>query len=323
MPRKTPGNYVPLDVNYIRDGAIRRAGEAAELLYIRALAYSKGSRTAGFIPDYDIDVIAVGMKGTPGRVAALVCERLWIDTPGGYRVRSWERWNGEDDGHVQAGAKGNHIRWHVNGGRPDPDCDLCSDSQSESGGESHSDPPASPEGSPLGVSQGKGREGKGTSSDDTSQRADVEALCDRLADHIEANGSKRPKVTATWRTECRRMLDVDGREPDRAGHLIDWCQADPFWRANVLSMPTFRAKYEQLRLKATAEWESKRVGLSPSGQVDPDAILGRDLWQLPSPPDGVEPGTAEFSEWAKAQRAGRKAERESEARGVVERRRGA
>ena len=273
MPRKTPGNYVPLDVNYIRDGAIRRAGEPAELLFLRGLAYCKGARTRGFIPEYDLDVVAVGMKAAPARVAALVQERLWVASPGGWQIRSWERWNGEDDGHVQAGAKGNHIRWHVNEGRPDPDCDLCSDSQADSHRDSHSDPPATPEGitegtpegTPEGVSQGKGREGKGrTTSDEPSQRPDVEALCERLAAHVEANGSKRPRITATWRTECRRMLDVDGRDPVKATNLLDWCQADPFWRANVLSMPTFRAKYDQVRLKALAEIEAAKSKSEPA-----------------------------------------------------------
>ena len=45
----------------------------------------------------------------------------------------------------------------------------------------------------------------------------------------------------------------------QAEWLIRWCQADPFWRRNVLSMPTFRAKYDQLRLKAEG---AERAGSS-------------------------------------------------------------
>lgn len=89
-------------------------------------------------------------------------------------------------------------------------------------------------------------------------RPDVEALCVLLADLVKANGSKRPPITKTWRTECRRMLDIDKRDPAKAEALIRWCQADSFWRSNVLSMPTFRQKYDQLRLKALAEWEEQQ-----------------------------------------------------------------
>ena len=38
---KAPSVYVPLDVNYMRDPKIRRAGPDAELLYLRALAYAR------------------------------------------------------------------------------------------------------------------------------------------------------------------------------------------------------------------------------------------------------------------------------------------
>lgn len=81
-------------------------------------------------------------------------------------------------------------------------------------------------------------------------RADVESLCRRLADAIEANGSKRPTITQTWRDEARRLLDLDKRPLAEALRLVAWSQSDTFWRTNVLSMPTFRAKYDQLRLKA-------------------------------------------------------------------------
>jgi hypothetical protein len=87
-------------------------------------------------------------------------------------------------------------------------------------------------------------------------RADVQMLCDLLADLIERNGSKRPTVSKAWIDEARRMLDLDGREPEKAARLIRWSQDDEFWRANILSMSKFRAKYDQLRLAA----EQKRTG---------------------------------------------------------------
>lgn len=92
--------------------------------------------------------------------------------------------------------------------------------------------------------------------DDKPVRFDVEQICRHLADRIEANGSKRPTVTAKWRAEARLLLDKDGRTVEQVIRAIDWCQADAFWRSNVLSMPKLREKYDQLRLAAQRKRES-------------------------------------------------------------------
>ena len=81
-------------------------------------------------------------------------------------------------------------------------------------------------------------------------RDDVERLCAHLADRIEGNGSKRPAVTKRWRDAARLMLDSDGRTEHQVIAAIDWCQDHEFWRANILSMPKLREKYDQLRLQA-------------------------------------------------------------------------
>ncbi len=90
---KTPGLYVPLDVNYVSDEGIRRAGAAAELLFIRGLAYSKRTQSDGFLPDYDLPVISVGLPQVREAVAALVERELWLEVEGGWQIRSWRRWN--------------------------------------------------------------------------------------------------------------------------------------------------------------------------------------------------------------------------------------
>jgi hypothetical protein len=82
-------------------------------------------------------------------------------------------------------------------------------------------------------------------------RDDIERICDHLADRVEQNGSKRPTITKAWRTAARLMLDKDGRTEEQVHGCIDWCQANDFWRGNVLSMPKLREKYDQLRLQAT------------------------------------------------------------------------
>lgn len=81
-------------------------------------------------------------------------------------------------------------------------------------------------------------------------RPDIDRLCERLADRIADNGSKRPTITRKWRDACRLLIDKDGRTAEQVKAAIDWCQSDEFWRANILSMPTLREKYDRLRLDA-------------------------------------------------------------------------
>jgi hypothetical protein len=85
---------------------------------------------------------------------------------------------------------------------------------------------------------------------DDNPSALVVELCNLLADKIEANGSKRPTVGKGWYAACRLMIEQDKREPDKIRNAITWCQADEFWRANILSMPKLREKYDQMRLSA-------------------------------------------------------------------------
>ncbi len=117
---------------------------------------------------------------------------------------------------------------------------------------------------PRTVDRGPGESPDGDSPprDDDDDRPDVEALCQHLADQVEANGSKRPTVTKRWRTSARLLLDADGRTPDQVRAAIDWCQADTFWRSVILSMPKLREKYDQIRLSASR-------GASPGAYVAP------------------------------------------------------
>lgn len=98
--------------------------------------------------------------------------------------------------------------------------------------------------------------GEGSSSSRSKEtaakppRADVERLCRRLSEKMVENGCKEPTITTSWRDSARRLLDTDQRPFDEAMRLIDWCQQDNFWKGNIRSLPTFREKYDQLRLKA-------------------------------------------------------------------------
>ncbi len=97
----------------------------------------------------------------------------------------------------------------------------------------------------------QGKEGKKTKKDDVPLH--TAPLSHLLAELVAANGSPRPRVSQEWATEEDRMQRLDGRDPALAEALIRWCQADPFWRANVMSMPKLREKFDQLRLHAARE----------------------------------------------------------------------
>lgn len=152
-------------------------------------------------------------------------------------------------------------------------------------------------------------------------RPDVEELCSLLADLVETNGSKRPTITKAWRDAARLMLDRDGREPEKVRNLLRWSQADGFWRKNILSMPKFRQRYDQLRLAALEEWDKRKPGaVSPDGEIDVDAILGRDVDGIGTPPEEMWGDDDAEQAWRTKRRAERKAERLEEAQRLLARR---
>lgn len=97
---------------------------------------------------------------------------------------------------------------------------------------------------------------------------DVERLCVLLADLIEANGSKRPTITKRWRDECSRMIRIDKRPPLAIENAIRWSQAHSFWRANIMSMPKLRDRFDTLRLQAQQE----RMKSRPQAPAVPQSV---------------------------------------------------
>jgi hypothetical protein len=82
-------------------------------------------------------------------------------------------------------------------------------------------------------------------------RPEITELLDLLDYEIRANGGKTPARTKRNIDAARLLIDKDGRSVDQIAKAIRWCQADEFWRANILSMSKLREKYDQLRLAAT------------------------------------------------------------------------
>ena len=155
-----------------------------------------------------------------------------------------------------------------------------------------------------------------SSKEEDIPREDVETLCTTLRDLMVGNGFKEPKITDAWRKQARLLIDADGRELDKALNVMRWAQGNSFWKPNIKSMGKFRDQYDTLRLQALDEWEKGKSKVNPDGEIDPDAILGRDRWMLPTPPEDLPEGA--YTEWARNERAKHDAERLEEARRKVE-----
>jgi hypothetical protein len=74
--------------------------------------------------------------------------------------------------------------------------------------------------------------------------------CNLLADLIADNGSRRPTVNDKWLSDMEKLHRIDERSWEQITKAIEWCQADDFWRGNIMSPGKLRKQYDQLRLAA-------------------------------------------------------------------------
>lgn len=81
--------WVKLDSTFYLDVAIIRAGEAAEVLFVRAMAYCGDQENDGLV-EREILPRLCPNRGA-ARAAALVREGLWEVVPEGWRFVSWSR----------------------------------------------------------------------------------------------------------------------------------------------------------------------------------------------------------------------------------------
>lgn len=99
--------YVPLEVNYYLDPKLLNLkDERAELLYVRALAYSKANGLDGFIHQRILQRFAPFMDEVDSAIlaAALVEVDAWEATEDGWRIVAWFKHN-LSNGQLDAGRK--------------------------------------------------------------------------------------------------------------------------------------------------------------------------------------------------------------------------
>lgn len=229
---KSKGAYVPLAAQYFMDDAILEAGPEAELLFVRCLSFLASVSSDGFVTEGQVKkIIGLGLRNVPRRVDSLLRVGLLEARPGGFVARSWTKWNRSAEEINKELAK-DRLR------KADKQAELNANSGRIPGGMSTEN-----------VLQSSTEQSSTEQSKVVAEsRPDVERVCDLLADLVERNGSKRPSIDKRWRDAARLMIDADKRPIGEAIALMHWCQTDTFWRANILAMPSFRKRYDQLRL---------------------------------------------------------------------------
>ena len=90
-------------------------------------------------------------------------------------------------------------------------------------------------------------------------------------EHVDLTESQKQK----WADNIRLMIERDKRTPRQIHNMIDWCQADDFWKQNILSTAKLRKQYDTMQPKAKAEWERRGIPASGLAKVADDPWFNR------------------------------------------------
>jgi hypothetical protein len=83
--------------------------------------------------------------------------------------------------------------------------------------------------------------------------------------NTKLNNGKREATVSRWAADIDKLIRLDGQGVQEIEGVILWCQADDFWKSNILSGGKLRKQYDQLAVK-------KSIGTG--GQDKPDASMG-------------------------------------------------
>lgn len=243
--------WVKLTDDFYDDPKMKAAGPLGLAMWAVGLTWCARNLTDGFVPFGQVECLLAlrgieweGVQVGPDTlVRTLIDVGLWSDAPGGYEVNNYLRYQ---PSRAKVLADRERERERKRGERA-----AESDARPDAVRVDSARSPNAPVPVPVPLA--------------TTRRPDVDGLCDLLVALVEGNGARKPTVTKSWRDEARRLLDRDGVSLAEAERVMRWATSDDFWKSNILSMPTFRAKYDQLKIKANGH-AAPALRLSESGR---------------------------------------------------------
>lgn len=241
-PFKRPGRYAALAGGYYDDPAVIAAGPDAELLYIRLLSWcALHPETDGAVP-VEVATSRLGLTDASARLDALTTHGLVTADATTITVASWVRWNGAW-GEITAKSDARKAAARERKAR-----------QRAHAAQDAAKPAAAtapaPDPTPTATDDDSVLEAVIVTPEPTNVRRDVESVCYHMANSVCERTGRRPRITKKWLDSARLMIDRDGRTPDQIHAAIDWVHNSEFWRANILSIPKLREKWDTLKLQA-------------------------------------------------------------------------
>lgn len=239
-PFKRPGRYAALAGGYYDDPAVIAAGPDAELLYIRLLSWcALHPETDGAVP-VEVATSRIGLTDAATRLDALTTHGLVTADATTITVTSWTRWNGAwGDITAKSDARKAAARERKARQRARAAQDAAEPA-----------PAPAPDPTPTATDDDSVLEAVIVTPEPTNVRRDVESVCYHMANSVCERTGRRPRITKKWLDSARLMIDRDGRTPDQVHAAIDWVHNSEFWRANILSIPKLREKWDTLKLQA-------------------------------------------------------------------------
>lgn len=206
-------DWCKLYARYPHDAAIIAAGEPAEVLFLRSMAYCTEHDTEGFVPSFQLN--RFGLKNIKSRMEALVREGLWTTVDNGWLLTKWVELQAEVTS-MEKRRRSDRLR-KQSVRHPDKSADKSTGQSAES---PHAPSLLSTTGSGV-IQRREPRVEKPTDSQaHPSEQSSIQTLLGEWIDHC----SQRPpnKVIGQISRELKTLIE-DGYSPEslRAG-LADW-----------------------------------------------------------------------------------------------------
>ena len=232
------------------------AGPMAELLAMRAVIHCARYETDGHVQAAQLPRLALGVTSPKKQVAKLVEVGLWVEDEGGdgWWVHDFLDYHpsraDKDEEREKARERMAKARANKSKRSSGSSEDVQANTQTNNGRSSGNPDPAR---TPPQVPDGTLDHPRPEPPAEPAVSDDARALTRLLAQRVKANGFKIPspgqKAHRQWLVDADRMIRLDEVDPDEARQVCEWATSDEFWMTNIQSMPKFREKYAQLRLK--------------------------------------------------------------------------